>query len=616
MKPTAKIMALNVLLLMVMPSAYAASAIHASSSAASVPEEISWTLLLVGLVGGLALFLYGLEKMSDGLKLAAGHQMRNILAALTSNRVIALLIGAFVTMVIQSSSATTVMLVSFVQAELMTFSRSLGVILGSDVGTTVTAQLIAFKLSDYALLVVAAGFSLRLFARRKPIKTIGDILLGFGILFFGMKIMSDAMAPLSTDADLINLLHSLENPLLGLLVGLGFTALIQSSSAFTGILIVLAQQGLISLEAGIPMVLGANIGTCITAGLATIGMSREAKRVALGHVLFKIAGVLLFIFWIPLFADLIRGLTAYMSDDTGREIANAHTVFNVGMALIFLPFTSLFARLIQKIIPDKAQSRLTKEMVTWYLDEKSIQTPEMAISLARTEISRVAKLLERMLRAIIIPFISDERFIGRDIMEKEEAALFRREIPKRDEIFPELTLLEGIDLREKKIDFLEEKIGDYLNRVLQQDVSERLIREAMGMMSIAKDMESIGDLIHRNIMPLIAKKQALTEDFSEEGKEELMIYHQKVCNHIRLLKEAFAESSVNRSCRIMGQERIYLDLESKYRLQHLHRVQRQQKESMATHEVHMELLDLLKQVVVYSSNIALTYSEICHEAAS
>ena len=587
----------------------------ASMTPSAASGRLPWMMLTVGLVGGLALFLYGLEKMSEGLKMAAGHQMRVILAALTSNRLTALMVGAFVTMVIQSSSATTVMLVSFVQAELMTFSRSLGIILGADIGTTVTAQLIAFKLADYALLVVAVGFGLRMLGRSKSIKNIGDILFGFGVLFYGMKIMSDAMAPLSADAELVSMLHQLENPLLALLVGMIFTALIQSSSAFTGILIVLAQQNLITLEAGIPMVLGANIGTCITAGLATIGMSRDAKRVALAHVIFKIAGVLLFVFWIPTFAEQIRGLTAYMNADSGREIANAHTIFNVCMALFFLPFTSFFAYLITKILPDTAETRITRELVTWYLDEKSIKTPEVAIGLARTEISRIAKLLERMLRAIIIPFISDERFIGRDIHEKEEAALFRREIPKRDEIFPELTLLEGIDMREKKIDFLEEKIGDYLNRVLRENVSEKNVKEAMGMMSIAKDMESIGDLIHRNILPLIAKKRELSEDFSEEGKEELMIYHQKVCNHIRLLKEAFAEPSPDRSCRIMGQERVYLDLESKYRLQHLHRVQRQKKESLATHEIHMELLDMLKQIVVYSSNIALTFQEICRDTA-
>ncbi len=579
--------------------------------AAAASGDISWGFLLIGLCGGLALFLYGLEKMSDGLKKSAGNQMRLILSTLTTNRVAALLAGAFVTMVIQSSSATTVMLVSFVQAELMTFARSLGVILGSDIGTTVTAQMIAFKLTDYALLIVAGGFALRMFAKKRTVVSIGDILLGFGILFYGMKLMSDAMAPLRTHSHFIELLYGLENPLLGLLVGMIFTALIQSSSAFTGIIIVLAQQGLLTLEAGIPMVFGANIGTCITAGFASIGMTREAKRVALGHVIFKIAGVLLFIFWIPAFADIIRGVSGYFTVDAGREIANAHTLFNVSMALIFLPFTTLFAVFVQKLLPDKKVPRTTRELVTWYLDDNSLNTPDVAIGLARTELSRMAKLLERMLRAVIIPFISDERFIAETVEERSEAALLKKEIPTRDEVFPELTLLEGIDMREAKIDFLEEKIGEYLNRLLQQELSEKGVNEVFGMMSIAKDMESIGDLIHRNMLPLIDKKRALETDFSDEGKEELMIYHQKVCSHIRLLKEALAVTTPGESCSIMDQERIYLDLEAQYRLRHLERVRHQHPESLATHEVHMDLLDQLKQVVVYSSNIALTFSAIC-----
>ncbi|MFP4446304.1 MAG: Na/Pi cotransporter family protein [Desulfosudaceae bacterium] len=574
--------------------------------------EISWFLLVVGLLGGLALFLYGLEKMSEGLKKTAGRQLRDILAALTSNRVIGFLVGAFVTMVIQSSSATTVMLVSFVQAELMTFARALGVILGADVGTTITAQVIAFDFSQSALLLVALGFAIRMFANRRQVRNIGDILLGFGILFYGMKLMSDSMSPLRSCPEIISLMQGLEAPAFGLLAGMVLTALIQSSSAFTGIVIVLSQQGLITLEAGIPMVLGANIGTCITAAFASIGMSRNAKRVALAHILFKVIGVLLFIFWIPYFADLIRYLSGFMNADTGREIANAHTIFNVGMGVLFLPFTPLFAALIIKILPDRKGWIMTREPTTWYLDERRVDTPEIAINLARTEVSRMAKLLERMLRAIIIPFISDERYIAGSV-SKAEADLYKREIPKNDEIFPELTLLEGIHMREEKIDFLEEKIMDYLNQVLRHDLDEQSVNEIYGMMSIAKDMESIGDIIHRNLVPLIEKKQALHADFSDEGKEELMIYHQKACNHIRLLKEAFAETAPGRACSIMDKERIYLDLESQYRIKHLSRIQQQQKESVVTHEVHMELLDMLKQIIVYSSNIALTFSGICRD---
>ena len=525
---------------------------------------------------------------------------------------IALFVGTFVTMVIQSSSATTVMLVSFVQAELMTFAQSLGVILGADIGTTITAQLIAFKLTDYALLMIAVGFAIQMFAKRENIKHIGEAILGFGILFYGMKLMGDSMKPLRTYQGFVDIMQGLENPLLGLLVGTLITGLIQSSSAFTGIVIVLAQQKLITLNAGIPMVFGANIGTCITAGLACIGTAREAKRVALAHVLFKIAGVLLFIFWIPAFADIIRSIAAMFGSGTARQIANAHTIFNVSLALVFLPFTTIFAGLILKIFPDKEEIEGFR-MSAWHLDDSMISTPDFAIGLARTEISRMAKILGRMLRAIIIPFMSDAKFIRREGLTKEEADLLVKEIPTQDEVFPELSLLEGIDMREEKLDYLEEKVGDYLIRVARQELSDEQACEVFGMVSIANDIESIGDIIHRNMLPLIDKKRELEMDFSEEGKEELMIFHTKVCKQIARLKEAFAEKDLEKARKIMGKEAKYLDLEEKYRLRHLDRILQKRKESVETHEVHMELMDLFKQINSYATNIAKTFFEACRQ---
>lgn len=569
-------------------------------------DEISWGFMVIGLCGGLALFLYGMEKMSEGMKKSAGNKMRSILSALTNNRIIGAVVGAFVTTVIQSSSATTVMLVSFVQAGLMSFAQSLGVILGADIGTTITAQLIAFKLTDYALLLIAVGFVMRTFGKGDNIKNIGEVLLGFGVLFYGMKLMSDAMSPLRTYAEFINLMKGLENPLLGLLIGTIFTALIQSSSAFTGIIIVMAQQGLITLDAGIPLVFGANIGTCITAGLASIGTSREAKRVALAHVLFKVCGVTLFVFWIPAFVDLIQAIAIRFGSDTARQIANAHTIFNVSLALIFLPFTTVFARLLLKILPQEEELKGIVP-VTWHLDESMISTPDFSIGLARTEITRMAKILGRMLKAIIIPFMSNPKFISREVKRKDEVALLLKEIPTRDDIFPELTLLEGIDMREEKIDFLDEKIVAYLIKVARQEISNEQASEVFGMISIANDMESIGDIIHRNMMPLIVKLQDLTSDFSEEGKEELMIYHVKVCKQISRLRESFDEHSLEKAQKIMAKEGKYLDLETKYRLRHLERLQQEHKNTVETHEVHMELLDLLKQVNVYTANIAKTF---------
>ena len=548
--------------------------------------EISWGFLIIGLLGGLALFIYGMEKMSDGLKKTAGSQMRSILAALTHNQFLGLTVGAFVTMVIQSSSATTVMLVSFVQAGLMNFTQCLGVILGADIGTTVTAQLIAFKLTDYALLMVFIGAGLRMFARTERLRDIGDIILGFGILFYGMKLMSDTMKPLRSYPIFIDTLKGLESPMLGLLVGTLMTALIQSSSAFTGILIVLAQQNLITLEAGIPMIFGANIGTCITAGLASIGTSRDAKRVALAHVLFKVAGVLLFIFWIPAFAQLIRTIGAGFSAGTARDIANAHTIFNVSIGFVFLPFTGLFNRFIILLMPERPANPAF-ELATRHLDERQISNPPVAIELARAEIARVARLLGRMQRAIIIPFFSSEA--------------------RKDEIFPSLSLLEGIEMREEKINFLQKEIKTFLLKVGQQAISQKCSDEIYGMISIVKDMESLGDLIHRNMVPLIPKKHALDTDFSDEGREELMIYHEKVCKQLYLLQEAFAERDPDKARKIVLKERKYLDLESQYRIRHLQRMLCDRCESLETHEVHMELMDLMKQVIVYSSNIAKTF---------
>ncbi|MBC8184080.1 Na/Pi cotransporter family protein [candidate division KSB1 bacterium] len=554
-------------------------------------DGIAWVPLIMTLLGGLALFLYGMEKMSDGMKKAAGSRMRNILSALTNNRVIAMIVGAFVTMVIQSSSATTVMLVSFVQAELMAFVQAMGVILGADIGTTVTAQLIAFKLTDYALLMIAVGFALTMFAKNDSQKHFGEALLGFGILFFGMKLMSDAMKPLRTFQPFIDMLRGLENPLLGLLVGTIFTALIQSSSAFTGIVIVLAQQGLLTLDAGIPLIFGANVGTCVTAGLASIGTKREAKRVALAHVVFKIAGILIFIFWIPAFADFIRWLSPVaqgtgvdkLAAETPRQIANAHTVFNVGLAFIFLPFTTIFANIIMKILPEKEKEKGI-EPVVWHLDYKKISAPAMAMDLARAEISRMAKILGRMLQAIILPFVSSA--------------------PTQDKIYPHLSVIEGIQMRENKIDFLEEKIYEYQIEISRQELGKDMAHEVFVMISIVKDMESIGDIIDKNVIPLIAKKRALGTDFSPEGKEELKTYHTKACKQISRLKEALAERDAKKAVKIMKKEEEYLDLESHYRIKHLERVRQARTESVATHEVHMELMDLLKQISVYTANIA------------
>lgn len=556
----------------------------------------SWVFFLVmGLVGGLGLFLFGMDMMSDGMKKSAGNKMRTILQRLTTNRFIAMLVGALVTMTIQSSSATTVMLVSFVHAGLMSFVQALGVILGSNIGTTVTAQIIAFKITDYALLMIAMGIALYLFGRRDSHKYYGEVILGFGLLFLGMSLMSKAMYPLRDYQPFIDVLKSLENPLLGILAGAIFTALVQSSSAFTGIVIVLAIEGVLTLEAGIPLILGANVGTCITAALASITASQEARRVALAHVLFNLGGVLIFLPFIAPFADFVRSLSpgGAAGVDLGavvpRQIANAHTIFNVAAAVIFLPLVGLFAKLILRLMPEKITDR-GLQPTTLYLDERLLSTPAMAIDLAIAEIASILRLLDRMVSAIIKPFIEPK--IGQDVSH------------------PQLNVIEGIQMREDKIDFLDEQVSRYLLAISRQQLDDEQTKEVYGLLSVVNDMENIGDVVNRSLMPMVNLKLAANADFSAEGRKELISYHKKVMKQVYRLEAFFDRFKLKDVEKIIKKRGKYLDLQYELLQEHLQRVGTERVESVSTHQVHVKLMDTLKRINSYIGDIAKTLADV------
>lgn len=532
----------------------------------------NWVLMLViGLFGGLTLFLYGMNKMSDGLKQSAGDKMRSILKRLTTKPIIGVVVGAFVTMVIQSSSATTVMLVSFVQAQLMTFVQTLGVILGADIGTTITAQLIAFKLTDIALVIMAVGFLIRLISKVDYIRNIGDILMGFGMLFFGMYIMSESMSPLRNYAPAMELLTSLKMPLFGVFVGMAFTALIQSSSAFTGIVIAMAQQNLITLEAGIPLLLGANIGTCITAILASLATKREAKRVALAHTLFKVIGVLIFIWWIPSYAKFIGSITGNLP----RQIAHAHTVFNVGMTILFLPFLGLMAKVVNKLLPDKPEPEVVSPYRVKHLEYSLISTPSLALSLAKVEVLRMGGKVQIMVKGIIEPFLDRQPSVLNDIEEQE-----------------------------REVDFLHEQIMDYLTRISRQNIARDRIDEAFQMLHTVLELEHIGDVVDKNLRPLALKKRALGCRFSDEGKREIREFHIKVMKQLSRAVDVFLDVNLEKAERMKYKEKKYLDMVTGFRYSHFKRVTKQVPESIASGEIHLELMDYLKQINSYSTSIA------------
>ena len=553
-----------------------------ASSSSNDAEGFSFILIIIGLFGGLGMFLYGMEMMSDGMKMTAGNSMRAILKKLTSNRFIAVFVGAFITMIIQSSSATTVMLVSFVNSGLLNFVQALGVILGSNIGSTVTAQIVAFKVTDYALLLIAVGSIMTLFSKKDSAKHIGFVILGFGLLFYGMKVMSDTMKPLRTDPTFNIILTSFENPFLGIIAGAVFTALIQSSSATTGIVITLASSGSITLEAGIPLILGANIGTCITALLAGLKATRDAKRVAIGHVLFNVVGVLVFCFWIPVFADLV----AQTTDNVPRQIANAHTIFNIVSTILFIPFAPFISRTIIRYFPDKEKLRNIEKPAILNLDEKVLSYPTAAINNAQAEISGVVGLTERVVGSLVPPFITDK-----DQSDVEN---------------PELNLITGLHQRLEKIKYLNENISNYLIKISQQDLTSHQSREVFALVSATNYLNSINDTVKVKFENLIGKKESLDEGFSDAGQEEILVYHAKLLKQIKRLNKYFAKYDRAKATKIMKKGKKYKDLEEKYRLEHFKRVSGNVSVSVATHQLHVELMDMLKQINTFIELIAST----------
>jgi phosphate:Na+ symporter len=541
--------------------------------------------MFTSLFGGLGMFLYGMEMMSGGMKIAAGNKMRSVLEKLTSNRFLAVGVGAFVTMVIQSSSATTVMLVSFVNSGLLTFVQGLGVILGSNIGSTITAQIVAFKVTDYALALVAVGALMALFSKKDSTKNIGFVILGFGLLFYGMKVMSDTMKPLRSNPTFNDILISLENPFMGILAGAAFTALIQSSSATTGIVITLASGGSITLEAGIPLILGANVGTCVTALLAGLNASREAKRVAIAHVTFNLLGVALFCFWIPTFAEFI----SQTSDNIPRQIANAHTIFNILATVVFIPFTPLVGKLIVKYFPDENINRDISKPKVMHLNDDVFDTPTVAISNAQAEIRGVIGLLERVVGSVAKPFISNDSL--HDIENDEE------------------DFEAGLQNRMEKITFLNNEISSYLIKVNNQDLNDVQSREVFTLVSVVHNINSVKNSVNLRLHDLLIKKESQSKELSDNLIQEVESYHKKIIKQIKRLGKFFEKYDKDKIDKIVSKGKKFKDLEEKYRIEHIKR-SNSNSEDDAQKQIYLDLMDMLKEISIFIDLIAERLAEL------
>ncbi|MBI4012871.1 MAG: Na/Pi cotransporter family protein [Candidatus Rokubacteria bacterium] len=518
--------------------------------------------LLLILFGGMALLLYGMQLTGEGLQRAAGARLRQILTHLTANRFAAALTGAGVTALIQSSTATTVMLIGFVQAGLLTLHQAMGIILGADIGTTFTVQLLAFKVYDYAPLMVGLGFSILFFAKRRLFKDLGQALLGFGLIFLGLKLMIDGMEPLKGSPVVAQVLLAFaESPILGIAASAIFSAVVHSSAATIGLAIALASHGLLPLAGAVPLVLGANIGTCATALAASIGSTSEAKRVAVAHIGFKLLGAAVVLPFLGPFVEL----TASSAGDLPRQIANAHTLFNVGISLLFLPFQGLAARLIMAGMPDRPEE--DGRFRTRYLDDRFADQPSLAIGQATREALRMADIAQGMLR--------------------DAAAVFRTGSQE---------LLEDVERRDDQLDYLEREIKLYLTRLGKQTMTEDLSRREIALLGFIGNMENIGDIIDKNLMELARKKFYQGCRFSEAGEAELMDFHAQVSKNLERAIVAFAAGDRGLAQEVLEQRAAIRQRERDLRQSHLDRLRAGLAESLETSEIHLDVLTNLKRV--------------------
>lgn len=453
--------------------------------AAAAEGEVRPLAVIVGLVGGVALLLFGLGYLTTALRGVAGDGLRVLIARLTGNRFKAVATGAAATAILQSSTVTTVLVVGFVGSGLMGLIPALGVILGSKVGTTITAQVVAFDIADWALGLVAVGFIAASLARSDRVTGWGGAVLGLGLVFLGIGAMGSSIAPLKDHPGVIEMMGGLSNPLLGVVLGTAFTAIVQSSSATTVVAIVVASQGLLPLAAGVAIVLGANIGTCVTAGLAALGKSRDAQRAAAGHILFAVVGAALWLLLLgPLVAMAVAVSPQYpqlegparLAAEVPRQLANAHTIFNLANVVLFIGLLGPTATLLGRLMPDRPVQQLPAATPR-YLDPELMETPSLAVEAARREVGRLGDLVVGMLRSAPDAVLGGTR-----------ADLGRLEQDDDD------------------VDQLYAHIVDYLAGLNRESLSESVSRRSIALLEASNALESIADLVETNLVSLGSRR--------------------------------------------------------------------------------------------------------------
>lgn len=509
--------------------------------------------ILFGLFGGLAIFIFGMNMMSECLQKVAGDKMKKILSMLTRNPVLGVLAGAVTTAVLQSSSATTVMAIGFVSAGLMTLPQAISIILGANIGTTMTAQIIAFKITDYIYLFIAIGFIIFFVSKKEKVRNIGQTIFAFGLLFEGIEIMGSVMKPLASSPVFTDLMGKVSGiPVLGVCVGTLMTLVVQSSSATIAVLQNFASQAaadgttsIIGLAGAIPILLGDNIGTTITALLASVGQSKDAKRTAVAHSVFNISGAFIFIWLIKPFASFIQYISPKGAEVEviARQIANAHTTFNIVMTLIWLPLIGVLVKIVMAIIPDRKANPIAAPDQPQYLDDKMINQPSAALHLVTKEVIRVGEQVKEVLQKL------------NNLSDKNEQKVFNE-------------IIEEAEVAHK----LSQNINDYLTAMFSEGVmTEEQANDSASLLYVLCDIDRIGYLcreITEAVMEDTGKKARLSKEAFKDLKKSVKLIIDMYSSAVEAMESGDEMSIKN----IQKQKEEVMLLDDKMRRNHIARV--------------------------------------------
>ena len=528
--------------------------------------------IAIGIMGGLGLFLYGMNLMGDGLQKSAGSKLKRIIELLTSNVIMGVLVGMVVTMVIQSSSATTVMVVGFVNAGIMSLPQAIGVIMGANIGTTITAQLVSLDVDFLAPVALGIGIGLYMFSNKPKHKNIAEILIGFGILFTGMDFMKEAVKPLAGYQGFTDMLLSFgHHPILGVLMGFAITAIVQSSSASMGMLIALASQGLIPITAALPILYGENIGTCVTSLISSIGASRNARRAAIMHLTFNVLGSMIFMFILS--KPIVAIVTAIDPTDAARQIANAHTLFNILNVIVLLPFNKLIVKLALKLVPETKGEQDDDDKVVKYIDDRMIETPSIALANIVKETLRMGEKSKESLNAAMDGIVDKSK-------EKIELSF----------------------KREKLINELQKSILNYLLKLSKASLNEDSRETVDALFNTVNDIERIGDHAE-NIAELAKDIVDLEISFSDVGIGELKDMYNKVVSTYTYALEAMRTSNVELACKVIKMEEQVDMMEKSCRANHMNRLNSSSC-SIESGVIYLDIISNLERVSDHAVNIA------------